>query len=683
MPTTTARRSPSGDAPQQARRRCSFASTSPSISRVGRWALLLFASLSCLGPSSRQRMVWVSADVTPTPQSSAPGLLLLLLPQHGASEATQSSISDQSTATSTCWKGLPFLVREEDGVRRSASAVPEASLRRRWAGSASARRHRTRRASSPRSFWGREAAAMIVRGGGAGEAEEKADDDVASKSSLAGGDEQGNDDDHDDDGAAQDDSNSAASGANDDDDDRTADEAETKSDRAGGAGGDDVDDDAAASAGPQPAISDAADDIEDEGSVTPTAAEEEEEAEGGSTTLNSQEPAEDGSSAVSEAPPDESPEAIMTEAAPAYPILESHDDEDDDGSTSSAYVDRMELADDEGGETTPGGGYEVDAAAPPTTASSSESESAPLNVQEESEASMLAALSEPNAESSQVDAAEEDGPSADTAAATATDPDATPTNAVTDEMKRVLMKELQYRQHEVDRIKPDHARIAIRNKLFRPWEGMPPSWYKDSSPASAQPKSSSPATRRRRLVRQIAISTLLGAAVIQSQVASGRIDPAEIVAVFVAFKDRVIAPPSASSRTAKQRPHTASTLRAPSSTVNQNEDDAPTATSKDSASSRALPAGMAPAARSSTAASTAAAAVSTSSSAPLIAEPLPVNEHVNALGEPHEHSVRPGIPSRPADESELDVTWLDKAITAFERGLRSVFGGSQKSPKRP
>ena len=67
----------------------------------------------------------------------------------------------------------------------------------------------------------------------------------------------------------------------------------------------------------------------------------------------------------------------------------------------------------------------------------------------------------------------------------------------------------------------------------------------------------------------------------------------------------------------------------------------------------------------------------------MIPDPLPVNEHVNALGEPHEHSVRPGIPSRPADEADLDVTWLDKAITALERGLRSVFGGGPKSQKRP
>jgi hypothetical protein len=68
----------------------------------------------------------------------------------------------------------------------------------------------------------------------------------------------------------------------------------------------------------------------------------------------------------------------------------------------------------------------------------------------------------------------------------------------------------------------------------------------------------------------------------------------------------------------------------------------------------------------------------------MIPDPLPVNEHVNALGEPHERSVRPGIPSRPADESELDVTWLDKAITAVERGLRNVFGGGgPKSKKRP
>jgi hypothetical protein len=647
----------------------------PRIFRVGWWALLLLVA-----PLAG----WGAANGPPTAAATRPSSERGLLPQSGPwADADDGGSSDQSAAMAL-WGRLPPLVVPQEGRMRRLRFVT-ASLRREGpaAGcSASARRrHRARRESSTPSllFFGREAAAMIVRGGGAAEEEEEedaaADDNVAAEpSSLVDadiGDDDGNDDD---DGAAQDGDDYTAS-ATDAGEDRTTDEgAENKTDGAGGAGGDDGDDDAAASAGPQPAISDAADDIEDEGSVTTTAAEEEEE--GGSTTLNSQEQAEGGSNAVSEAPPGESPEA-RTEAPPASPILESHDDDEDDGSTSSAYVDRMELADDEGGETTPGGGYEVEAVAPPTTPSS---ESAPLNVQEESETSMLAALSEPNAELSQGDAAEE----ADSAA-TATDPDATPTAAVTDEMKRVLMKELQYTQHEADRIKPDHARIAIRNKLFRPWEGMPPSWYRESSSASAQSKPSLPASRKRRLVRQLAISTLLGAAVIQSQVASGRIDPAEIVAVFVAFKDRVIAPPSAASRTAKPRPHPAATLRAPASTVNEKKEDAATATSKDSSSSRALPAGMAPAARSSTAASTAAAAASSSSSssAPLIPEPLPVNEHVNALGEPHEHSVRPGIPSRPADESELDVTWLDKSITAFERGLRSVVGGGRTSPKRP
>jgi hypothetical protein len=61
-----------------------------------------------------------------------------------------------------------------------------------------------------------------------------------------------------------------------------------------------------------------------------------------------------------------------------------------------------------------------------------------------------------------------------------------------------------------------------------------------------------------------------------------------------------------------------------------------------------------------------------------VPDPLPVNEHVNAPDEPHEHSVRPGAEIPPADESDLDVTWLDKAITAIERGVASLFGGTSK-----
>lgn len=47
-----------------------------------------------------------------------------------------------------------------------------------------------------------------------------------------------------------------------------------------------------------------------------------------------------------------------------------------------------------------------------------------------------------------------------------------------------------------------------------------------------------------------------------------------------------------------------------------------------------------------------------------------VNEHVNALGDVHPHSVKPGQPSV---QDELDVTWLDKLITCIERKVQAFF----------
>jgi hypothetical protein len=48
----------------------------------------------------------------------------------------------------------------------------------------------------------------------------------------------------------------------------------------------------------------------------------------------------------------------------------------------------------------------------------------------------------------------------------------------------------------------------------------------------------------------------------------------------------------------------------------------------------------------------------------------PVNEHVNAVGAVHPHSVKPGQHSV---QDELDATWLDKLITSIERKVQAFF----------
>lgn len=47
-----------------------------------------------------------------------------------------------------------------------------------------------------------------------------------------------------------------------------------------------------------------------------------------------------------------------------------------------------------------------------------------------------------------------------------------------------------------------------------------------------------------------------------------------------------------------------------------------------------------------------------------------INEHVNALGDEHPHSIKPGQHSV---NDNLDVTWLDKCITAIERKIQAFF----------
>ncbi|GAX10523.1 hypothetical protein FisN_21Lh230 [Fistulifera solaris] len=48
----------------------------------------------------------------------------------------------------------------------------------------------------------------------------------------------------------------------------------------------------------------------------------------------------------------------------------------------------------------------------------------------------------------------------------------------------------------------------------------------------------------------------------------------------------------------------------------------------------------------------------------------PVNEHVNAVGDVHPHSIKPGQHSV---QDDLDATWLDKLITSIERKVQAFF----------
>jgi hypothetical protein len=413
--------------------------------------------------------------------------------------------------------------------------------------------------------------------------------------------------------------------------------------------------------------------------------------------------------------------------------------EEEDGSTSSAYVDRLELADDEGGETTNpdsgvldddanpadvvGGGASDTLPLPPASSpvipSESEASAPPLEQDSrtpQSEAPHSAPDGSKNGAEHMIKGAGDGAP----AAANATEASAAETgrepaekeeaeesesapartttvSRVSDEMRRTLSRKLGYTHKEVDSIKPAFAVVAIQKRLHRPWEGMPPSWYRteehvddEASAAAASSSSSCPplpwSPSRQKWVTKAAVLAVVGAAIVQSRVvASGSALDASgpIAAILSAFRDWIVSSQLFSSsrgRSAAASSSSSSASRSlsvsPSSAV---EPDDSTDGYETTQTAPPMPHGSAPfdlpERRGKRKASPPATLPPPRDGQQ---DPLPVNEHVNAPNEPHEHSLRPGT-TVAMDESDLDVTWLDKAITAVERRIRSVLGGGSST----
>ena len=362
-------------------------------------------------------------------------------------------------------------------------------------------------------------------------------------------------------------------------------------------------------------------DEEDEGSVTPL----EEAADLGDTQRNdppSPETAE-GEAETSVATNDATEDATAQEnnaamdgtepETPPTSAFEAAAVQDDpilDENDSAAYVDRMELADDEGGETTPGG-FEIE--------SHGDAESTPSTTTSSPSASVTMSGGD-----SFVDVGTtEDGGVAQVA-------------KVTSDMEKVLIKELQYTKADVASMKPDHAAIAVQKRLRRPWEGIPANWYKPGSGPTNHG-----ASTIQKVLPKLVLSGLIGAVVVRSSL-NGQLDFADLLSSVESLKERFRSPAPLIA-TASVTPSTTDETAPREPLINQK------------AETDSFEASITPTTRTT-----------------LEADPLPVNEHVNALGEPHAHSIRPGL--EPSNEDELDVTWLDKAITAFSRKLRSMFG---------
>lgn len=262
----------------------------------------------------------------------------------------------------------------------------------------------------------------------------------------------------------------------------------------------------------------------------------------------------------------------------------------DDGD-SSAFVDRMELADDEG-ETDPGN-YEVDIDGD-TSGSDSVAPSGSSVAQEEAQESTSSSAAEQRAS-------------------------AAPPTEITAVTKEILMKELRYRRSEVERMRPDVAKIAADKRLQRPAEGVPVNWFVAGKATN----------NRNGLLKglpKILVPVLVGAIAMTTGI-SFDLRPSSAAPSDAAPSAAAPSKPTQPSLFEEYEISTAA-----EDTVEADDDESKATKEPESKSEPGV---------------------------------LPVNEHVNAPSRVHAHSIKPGNP--PADV--LDVTWLDKAITAVERFL--------------
>jgi hypothetical protein len=255
----------------------------------------------------------------------------------------------------------------------------------------------------------------------------------------------------------------------------------------------------------------------------------------------------------------------------------------DDGD-SSAFVDRMELAD----------AYDEDE----TTPDSFEVETTPDTFEIEKESSYVdspaAPVVTPGGSSEQRESV---GPRTEIDAAT----------------REILMNELKYRRSEVERMKPDVAKIAADKKLRRPTEGVPMNWFvagKASNRSDLQ-----------NILPKVLVPVLVGALAVTT-------------GINFDFSPSTAVPPRPPQPSRSEGKEASTSIK---DAVEGDGDDSK-ATGEPEPETKP--------------------------------DVLPVNEHVNAPDEVHPRSIKPG--QVPVDE--MDLTLLDKGITAVERKIKAVLG---------
>ena len=178
---------------------------------------------------------------------------------------------------------------------------------------------------------------------------------------------------------------------------------------------------------------------------------------------------------------------------------------------------------------------------------------------------------------------------------------------ITPEMKQILVHELKFRPEEVSVMRPDIAAVVVEKRLARPLEGMPENWF-----LAGKRREFVQADLQKRIRRIVIPLSAVALALTMTRV--GRSGSSPLIdwdpSVALSKLKRMLLGKKDTSFYEQER------------TSLPNED-----------------------------------------------EIIPANEHVNAIDEPHPHSIRPE--EEPPNEEELDVSWLDKIWTKMSRMFRA------------
>jgi hypothetical protein len=195
-------------------------------------------------------------------------------------------------------------------------------------------------------------------------------------------------------------------------------------------------------------------------------------------------------------------------------------------------------------------------------------------------------------------------------------------SVIDNETRQVLIKKLKYKAKEVDAMIPEIGFILVSKNLQRPFEGMPTNWCKPGY----QPSSTRNIHPFVKALPKIVLPVIIGAIAVK------------------AGTNKFFFSSSSSTSTPNYN----------DSFSEVKSNDLASASVSDFPAYDDLTADLSSAA---------------THREPLVpqTEPLrPVNDHTNALRDKHPHSLKPGLPV----EDELDVTWLDKLLTAVERKIK-------------